>query len=658
MFRRSLPSVHLGLLAAALLPGVLAGCGGIGVRPNTSPDLRDAWRASLGVSSGLSPRTRQTLRQYALDQTWRDDPDQAAAALHERALRHPDPEILFALSEIHYDRGRRCERWDCTKAVGHYYLCAGYAYYFLFATARPGGDEGHPAALAPADAFDPRFRLACDLYNAGLDKCIRAAQHVGRLDPRHALNLPTPDGKGFLLSVNHIGFAWQPEEFGPLLPCDDFRVVGLENLHHSYGLGVPLIGTRAADAPVKHNYYPKEVSFPVTAFFRFEGGLAALGQQRVGQLELYNPLTLQTIEVHGHSVPLETDLTTPLAHFLSRSDLRSGVEYVGFLRVDQLLDREGIYMLQPYERGKIPVVLVHGLLSSPLTWAPLYNELLADPVLRARYQFWVYFYPTGNPYLATAADLRRSLEQLRDDMDPGHSDAALDQMVFVGHSMGGLVSKLLTVDSGDDFWNEVSRKPFEQLTLTPLARAELQPIFFFRRESCIKRVIFLGTPHHGSRLSPSLLGRLANRLVRLPKAFVEAADDLSKENPHLGEQVDLDRLTSVDLLAPGASALELLAAKPKPERVHYHSIVGVAPKGSAVVERWLGGGDVGDGVVPYASAHLDSADSEKVVPTDHFHVHQHPLAVLEVRRILHEHLKSVEPKPEIIPVKAEEAGRR
>src|SRR5262249_14242898 len=152
-------------------------------------------------------------------------------------------------------------------------------------------------------------------------------------------------------------------------------------------------------------------------------------------------LTLQAIEVHGHSVPLETDLTTPLAHFLSRSDLRSGVEYVGFLRVDQLLDREGIYMLQPYERGKIPVVLVQGLLTSPLTCATAYTELLADPVLRARYQFWVYFYPTGNPYLATAADLRRSLEQLRDDMDPGHNDAALDQMVFVGHSMGGLVSK-------------------------------------------------------------------------------------------------------------------------------------------------------------------------------------------------------------------------
>jgi pimeloyl-ACP methyl ester carboxylesterase len=617
------------------------------------PDSRNT---SLGVSNGLSPRTQQTLRQYDLDQTYHHDPDQAVVLLHEHALQHPDADVLFALSEIHYNRGRQCERWQCGEAVGHYYLCAGYAYYFLFATARAGAEEGAATALAPADAFDPRFRLACDLYNAGLDKCIRAAQRVGRLDPRRALSLPTPDGKGFTLLVNHVGFAWEPEEFGPLLPCEDFQVVGLANMHRSYGLGVPLIGTRAAEAPRKHDYYPKEVSFPVTAFFRFEGGLAGLGERHIGQLDLYNPLTVQKIVVRGHSVPLETDLTTPLAHFLSRSDLKNGVEYIGFLRVDQLLSREGIYMLQPYERGKIPVLLVHGLLSSPLTWAPLYNDLLADPVLRERYQFWVYFYPTGNPYLATAADLRRSLDQLRHDMDPNHNDAALDQMVFVGHSMGGLVSKLLTVDSGNDFWHQVSRESFEQVKLRPGARDELEPIFFFDHENCIKRVIFLGTPHHGSRLSPSFVGRLANRLVRLPRSFLDATDDLSRENPTLVERVDLDELTSVDLLAPGASALELLAAKPKPDRVHYHSIVGVAPKGSAVLERWLGGGEVGDGVVPYSSAHIDNAESEKVVPTDHFHVHQHPLSVLEVRRILHEHLRSLEPKPEIIPVKTEQAA--
>src|SRR5205823_12424586 len=125
--------------------------------------------------------------------------------------------------------------------------------------------------LAPADPFDPHFRLACDLYNAALSKCIAAAQRVGRLDPRQELRLPAGDGGAFTLSVVHAGFPWKDEEFGPLLPCDDYEVEGLQNQHHAYGLGVPLVAVRAADAaPPEHKYYPKNVSFPVTAFFRFE----------------------------------------------------------------------------------------------------------------------------------------------------------------------------------------------------------------------------------------------------------------------------------------------------------------------------------------------------------------------------------------------------
>jgi hypothetical protein len=43
-----------------------------------------------------------------------------------------------------------------------------------------------------------------------------------------------------------------------------------------------------------------------------------------------------------------------------------------------------------------------------------------------------------------------------------------------------------------------------------------------------------------------------------------------------------------------------------------------------------------------------------IVPADHFHVHQHPLAVLEIRRILMEHAKEADGGGEIIPVKYSE----
>ena len=456
--------------------------------------------------------------------------------------------------------------------------------------------------------------------------------------PAQALRLPSGDGGAFTLSVVHTGFPWRPEEFGPLLACDDYQVEGLANQHHAYGLGVPLIVVRdPAAPPPEHNYYPKRVSFPATAFFRFDGGLAELGARRTGRLELYNPLTVQAVEVRGRTVPLETDLTTPLAYFLADANLETAA-YVGFLRGDSLQGRYGVHMLEPYQPGKIPVVLVHGLLSSPLTWMPAFNDLRADPALRDRFQFWFYFYPTGDPYLATAADLRRDLEKLRADLDPDHRDAALDRMVLVGHSMGGLISKLLTVDSGDDFWRVVSGRPFGDLTLRPETRDELHRIFFFNREPFVKRVIFLGTPHHGSSLSPSPLGRLGDELVRLPKGLMDAVKDAAAENPGQPVLRNFHSLpTSVDLLAPGEPSLELLASRPCPPGVHYHSVVGIVPPGRALeaaADRPLRAGRRRRALQEH---HLDDAESELIVPADHFHIHQHPLSILEMRRILLEH---------------------
>src|SRR5581483_11224781 len=216
----------------------------------------------------------------------------------------------------------------------------------------------------------------------------------------------------------------------------------------------------------------------------------------------------------------------------------------------------------------------------------------------------------------------------------------------VGHSMGGLVSKLMTVNSDEDFWQLVSDRPFESLRLSPATREGLRDLFFFEPPSCVRRVVFLGTPHHGSKLSPALPGRLADRLIRLPRTLVTAARDLTEENPDLPLRLRVGQVpTSVDLLAPGSPALEVLAARPRPVGVHYHSVIGVLPPSGSLVDSLLlnaSGGEPGDGVVPYSSAHLEGVDSELVVPADHFTVHHHPLAVLEVRRILLEHLKEVE----------------
>jgi hypothetical protein len=226
-------------------------------------------------------------------------------------------------------------------------------------------------------------------------------------------------------------------------------------------------------------------------------------------------------------------------------------------------------------------------------------------------------------------------------------------MVLVGHSMGGLMSRLLTVDSRDDFWRLVSSQPLDRLKLRDDTRQTLEQTFFFERESFVRRVIFLATPHHGSSLSPSPPARLLAKLVHAPKQLMNATQELARDNaPAVASARDGTLPTSLDLLAPHAPALELLAARPQPAGVHYHSIIGVLPHIDYLpVESLLPGGrskEGTDGIVPYASAHLEGVDSEIVVPADHLHVHHHPLAVQEVRRILMEHLQTLE--QEVIPV--------
>ena len=192
----------------------------------------------------------------------------------------------------------------------------------------------------------------------------------------------------------------------------------------------------------------------------------------------------------------------------------------------------------------------------------------------------------------------------------------------------------------------MSNKPFDQVHLQPETAAELQQVFFFEQETSVRRVIFIATPHHGSKLSPSPVGQLAARLVQMPAKLMKVAKDVAndKADVHLSRAED-GVLTSIDLLDPRSPALELLAAMPRPDKVYYHSIIGVVPVDQAPVERWLAGtGDeLGDGVVAYSSAHLDGIASEVVVPCEHMHVHHHPLAGLEVRRILLEHLRSLQP---------------
>jgi pimeloyl-ACP methyl ester carboxylesterase len=364
-------------------------------------------------------------------------------------------------------------------------------------------------------------------------------------------------------------------------------------------------------------------------------------------LELFDPLDRQSIEVADRGVPLEADLSTPLAYFLNQPEFQDrDLSTKGLLHPGRVKNLQGLYMLEPFDAQKMPVVMVHGLWSSPITWMEMYNDLRSDPQVRENYQFWFYLYPTGQPFWTSATQMREDLAMMRREVDPSREHPALDEMVLVGHSMGGLIAKLQTVESSDAFWRTMSDQPFAELKADPETTRALATTFYFRPNPSVRRVITLGTPHRGSPFSNDITRWAGNKLISLPKKMMEGRDQLLAQNKHFFRaNAPIDIKTSIDSLSPESPVLPtLLAASPGPW-VTYHNVVGREPK-PGLGSKYIVG--EGDGVVALTSARLDDApqvESQIVVAADHSNVHRHPQSVLEVRRVLFEQLTELQNFP-------------
>src|SRR5262249_17927844 len=144
------------------------------------------------------------------------------------------------------------------------------------------------------------------------------------------------------------------------------------------------------------------------------------------------------------------------------------------------------------------------------------NEFRNTPELASHYQFWVFLYPTGKPIPTSAARLRESLAQARETFDPGGNDLAFDRMVLIGHSMGGLLSKLMTQDSKRVLWDAAITVPRDEFKAPPDLQKTLDDVLIYRRRPSVSRVVFIATPHRGSPIADSRFGQVVSDLVRRP----------------------------------------------------------------------------------------------------------------------------------------------
>jgi pimeloyl-ACP methyl ester carboxylesterase len=393
------------------------------------------------------------------------------------------------------------------------------------------------------------------------------------------------------------------------------------------GLGVPVVGQ--LNDPDAHPLLPPNgAQLALTALLEF--GPPSPGQAREVHLRLINPLQQPRRRVAGRDWPLAANYTAAKTLALDDGSLKK-FSLVGLFYPEKTLANSRIYQLDPYDPQRIPVVFVHGLMSDPHIWYPCINALYADPVLRARYQPWYFLYPTGMAVPATSVRLRESLAEAHRRLDPQAQSAALQRMVLVGHSMGGLLSRMQAIDSGTDFWSAHFRKPPEALRLSAGSRERLTRSLVFERRPEVARLIFITVPHRGSKLADKGFAMRLARFVRLPVDSLLLAKDLFSGNTDALQPQIQDwgpfAFLSLSSLSPRHPYLDALNAKPIP--VPHHSIIGRA--NGRTLE------DSSDLVVPYRSAHLETG-SELVVPYWHGCAEK-PEVVAEVLRRLHQHLR-------------------
>jgi pimeloyl-ACP methyl ester carboxylesterase len=410
--------------------------------------------------------------------------------------------------------------------------------------------------------------------------------------------------------------------------AEDYAGVEVSLKSRRFGLGVPMIGIRYGETANGNDLYPKITTFPITALYIPLESYDLEATENREKVYLVNPWVQETLAVGKSTIPVETDLTTPLNYMLKTTGFDQNI-LEGYLGGETDFEAE-VNLLQPHQPGRIPIVLIHGLLSSPVAWESFMNGLMDDPWIRQNYEFWFARYPTGKGFLYNARDLRNSLARIRSQIDPSGTDPGLDRMVLVGHSMGGILSTLLTHDSGDQFWNMVWDCPIDQLDLTPQDRSAIESLFYFERLPFVHSVVYLATPHSGAPLASRPVGRIASRLADLPNEARQQLKDINDKNQqHAKIRLDEQSFNSTSDLRPDSPPIQALQNLVEPEGVEFHNFSGnIESKG----------GEGSDGVVPLSSALLEGADTQMTVPAEHTKIQGHPDVIRKVKEILRDHV--------------------
>ncbi|BDU23190.1 alpha/beta hydrolase [Dyella sp. GSA-30] len=599
----------------------------VGVSRVKSHEYISGQRNDVIATGRVSDQTLQSLNVVALNPDACTKAFDACVDTVKASAGLNDEQRLSALSELWLGKAIRNDRADKDaemddSTLDAFLQASRYAYAYLFYTQRRPEDR----------VFELRQVQVIGFYNFSAQRAIaRLFQELPHLTPEWTQ--ASLANWTFLPPQADLRLAGGVNAPSELIPASTLRFNGVRNVYRRDGFGTEFV---AVAPPVTgDNEIPwREPEYvPATGALVFDGTTldAVLATRRI-QLMARNPYSDDTIAVGGRSVPLAADFTAPYGIWLARSGFASQ-------SIRSLLGREGgittprVLLMQPYDPNRLTVVMLHGLASSPEAWINVANEVMGDEALRKNYQVWEVYYPTNAPIAVNLAGIRKALDATFRHFDPGGKARASNNVVLVGHSMGGVIARLLVSSSGDRLWNVIPTRsdlsPAKQARL----RQRLAPYLQFTPMPQVTRAVFMASPHRGTPLAKYRLARLIVNLIRLPVNVIKEVasfSDLLKNDTPDGTPARIP--TSIDNLSDSDPFVKAAADLPISPAVHYHTIVGVyKPNGPLI--------DSSDGVVPYRSAHLDGADSELAIPAWHS-VQETSAAILELRRILKLHAET------------------
>jgi pimeloyl-ACP methyl ester carboxylesterase len=459
--------------------------------------------------------------------------------------------------------------------------------------------------IAEADSAYRNLPASLSAYNSAVREICSAIQ--------------SGNPQEFATSLHKLGVSFNSPKIR--LPLRDVQISAPSSVSNRMEAGIPMVVEyETKGAPL---YPPEGLFLDVTAIYDRSADQPRFSLLSQGTAVVLNGRIYALAANHSAA----GDQLQLRAKRFAKSGFSSMVHPFSMARKPQ------IYLLDPYDPKKIPLLMVHGLESTPVEFAALVNSLRADPEIRSKYQIWQFYYASGTPVLVNGAALRDSLQQTTDTLDPEHHDAAGKRIVVLGHSMGGVISHTLVSSSYDRVWASVFRVPPSRLKGDRNAIQELEHALFFQRNPRVVRVIFMAAPHRGSPMADSFVGFMGNFLTQLNPLLEHGFSRLAIANAKVttpeAAAFYKGRFSAVRTLSP--KNIALIALSKLPIEVPYHSVIGQRHPGPK--ERGS------DGVVPYWSSHLDGAQSEVIVRSGHG-VFKNPKAVQEIIRILRLEVRS------------------